>query len=148
VQRRKAVGIAVAHVELVRELVDHHVVARHAQLLVGGHRHVFVREDHRPAEPRLAGHRVLREVDDARFVHFLALRGELRRIDDHLRPAVVPLDAELEDQDRGLRRDLDHHEVGDLEVVGAGEVLGGEEAFGDRAQALRCVVIDSAHEQP
>ena len=77
-QRREAVGIAVEHVELVRELVDDHVVARHARLDIRGHRHVLVRQDHRPAEPGLARHGVARHVHHARLVDGLALGSELR----------------------------------------------------------------------
>jgi hypothetical protein len=114
-QRRKSVRIAVAHVELVRELVDHDVVAGHALLAVAGECHVLVREDDRTAEPRLARHGIVGEVDHARLVDDLALGGELARVHDDLAPALEPFDAELEHEDAGLRRDLDLHPRRDFE---------------------------------
>ena len=148
-QGREAVGFAVAHVELVRELVDHDVVAGHARILVARHGDVLVGKDHGAAQPRLARHGIVGEVDDAGFVHDLALGRELRRIHDHVRPAVVPLDAEFEHEDRGLRGDVQAHLVGDLEAVGpASSASSAMKASRQGLEPRLLGGIEAAHEKP
>ena len=49
----------------------------------------------------------------------------------------IPVEAELEDRQAGLRGDRDAHRVGDLEAVRAGELLLGEEQQRQLAQLRR-----------
>src|SRR5258706_7345707 len=104
--------------------------------------------DQGAAEPRLARHRIVREMNDARLVDDLAFGGELARVDDDLRPALVTFEAELEHEDGGWRRELHAHRLEDLEVVRPGEVLAREKTLAHPAQPLGIAAWDAAHEKP
>src|SRR5262245_21637840 len=96
---RVGVGLVAAavHVDLVRELVDHDVVASL------GHADVLPREDHRASRPRLAGELFLEGMDDAVLVDFLLLHAEFSGVDDDPDPALVDVEAQVEDGQAGLR---------------------------------------------
>ncbi len=108
------------HVDLVREFVDHHVVA------ALGHAHVLPGEDHRPARPGFARELLVEGVHDAVLVHFFLAHAELARIDDDADPAVVDVQAEIENRQAGLRGDREAYIVRELEAVRAVHFLFGE----------------------
>ena len=71
VQGRIAVGVAIEHVELVGKLVDHHV----DPVQIAGARHVGPGQDHRAAQPGLAGVGLVALVHDADLVDVLVPRA-------------------------------------------------------------------------
>ena len=106
-QRREAVRLAVQHVELVRELVDHDVDA----VGIFGLRDVGPRQDDRALQPRLAGVGLVALMHDTGFVDVLMTRHEFRGIDDDLAPAAIVLEPEIQDQRAGLDGDMQAHRL-------------------------------------
>src|ERR1700687_3089071 len=84
----------------------------------------------------------------ARLVDHFALGSELAWIDDDFRPTVVPVDPQLEYQDRGLGGDLHLHQGGDFQPVSSGKMLAGKKLLQDHAQALGVRLLQAAHEEP
>ena len=135
-QRRKAVGVAVKHVELVREFMDHDVDA----VAVGARRDVGPRQDDRSLQPGLARARRSIGMHDTVLVDVFHRRHELVRIDDHLDPAGVVVDVEIEDQDARLRGDQQRHRGVEHEPAGAVHRLRVQEQNHGPAQTLALVV--------
>ncbi len=122
---RVAVGLAVQHVDLVGELVDHDVVPGLAAGLGGrgAELDVLPREGDRPAGPRLARKLVVPFVHHAVVVQLLPAHPELAGVDDDAHPAVVEIEPEIEDRQARLQRDRDPDLVGQLEVAGRGNLF-------------------------
>src|SRR2546423_3644589 len=76
-------------------------------------------------------------MDDAVLVDFAAPHAKVAGIDHDAGPARVPVQAELEDRQAGLRRDRHSHLVGHLDAVRAGELLFGEKKEREVFQLLR-----------
>ena len=131
-QRRHAVGVALAHVHHVHELVDDDVVADLGRL--AGLVDVAPGEHHRPAVHRLAGQFFLVLVHDAVVVDELTLCDHRVCMHDDALEAVVPVQAELQRRQTGLRGDRDGHLVVHGQALRAGELLVGEEQRGHLAQ--------------
>jgi hypothetical protein len=117
-QGRRAVDLPGRHVELVGELVEHHVAAS-AGATTGDDR--VPRQHHRSAQHRLADHR--RPVLDRRARLFEQPErprrlAQGRRVDQHR--ADIGVEVGLgppEDQQAGLGRDRHHHLLGHLEAT-------------------------------
>src|SRR5438552_991129 len=131
-QRRHAIGDAVAHVEHMRELVDHDVVAPLGGL--AGGLDIAPRQHHRAAFHRLAGQRLVVVVNDARFVHHLAPRDDLVAVHHDADEAIVAIEPEPQHRQAGLRRDRHRDLVADLKALRAGELLACEKECGEFAQ--------------
>ncbi len=121
-QRRRAVGRAVDHVELVREFVDHHVVARMGAGGVG----IGPGQHDRTTLHRLAGEFVVVLVHDAGLVDLFARCDEAIGIHDDFDEIAVAGQAQMQCGQAGLQRDRDAHFVVDHEAGGAAERLGRE----------------------
>src|SRR5512145_1359989 len=65
-----------------------------------------------------------------------AAHAEIARVDNDAGEAGVPVDAELEDRQAGLRRNRHAHRIGNLEAVRGGELLLGEEEEGEFLELL------------
>jgi hypothetical protein len=141
VRHGEPVGLALEHVDLVGELVDHDVVSG----LAAGRRgrrpelDVLPRERDRPAGPRLARELVVPFVHHAVLVQLLPAHPELAGVDDDAHPAVVEIQPEIEDRQARLQRDRDPDRVGQLEAAGRGNLLLVQEQHHQLAQAARVV---------
>ncbi len=94
-QRRHAVGFAVEHVELVRQLVRDDVESLAPAALLD----LAPRENDGPLLPRLAAQHVVAGVHDAVLVDDLAVpHDEFVGMDDDRREARVAVDSELENR--------------------------------------------------
>jgi hypothetical protein len=122
---------AVHHVELVGELVDHHVDVRVM-------RRGVPRDHHRSARHCFASEIIVPFVHHAVLVDLPPAHAEVSGIDHDAAPAGVPVEAKLEDRQAGLRRNCHAHRVAHLQAVGARELLLGEEKQRQPAQ-LRVV---------
>src|SRR6266568_3243655 len=129
------------HVDLVRELVDDHVVA------ALGEAHVFPGEDHRPARPRFPGELLVEGVDDAVLVHLLLAHAEFSGIDDDADPAVIYVQAEVENRQAGLRGDRQARFVGELEAVRTVHFLFREEQDDELLEPRRFLLRQAAEER-
>ncbi|MNY22722.1 hypothetical protein D3C86_1563570 [compost metagenome] len=138
-ERWHAVGLAVEHIELVSELVDHHVVGVRRQRMVGiepraGRAHVLPGQDDGATLPRLAARFLFHAVHQPDLVLHGAPDQEFARIQHDAMPAAIPLDTELEDRHAGLHGHADHHLVGQRQVVRGRIFLAGDEQRGQLAQ--------------
>ena len=113
-QWRKAVGIPVEHVELVRHFVDDHVVPG----FLPGIQHIRPGQDHRPAAPCLSGHHAAGLVNHSRRIHVWAPWNERVRIHDDAVPTVVPVHAQFQDGQASMRRDQDPVGVLEMQALG------------------------------
>jgi hypothetical protein len=134
-QRRDAVGDAVAHVQDVRELMDHDVVAPVGRLAAAVH--VVPRQHERPAFHRLAAQLFLELMHDADLVDDFALRDDRIGVHDDALETAVPVEAEAQHGQAGLCRDRHRHLVVDGEAVGAEELLLGEKERREFAQLIQ-----------
>jgi hypothetical protein len=98
---RKAVGVTVEHVELVRHFVDDHVVPRFLRDI----EHIRLRQDHRPAPPNIAGQRRVGLVNYSCGIHLLATWNEGVRVHDDAVPTVVPIKPQLQDRYASVSRE-------------------------------------------
>jgi hypothetical protein len=125
---RAAVGLTIAQVELVHELVDDHVVAA----LAGGGGHILPAQHHRAALHRLAGQHFVVVVHHAVLVHHFALRHHFVRVHDDADEIVVPVQrlaagAEVQHRQAGLGGNCHRHGIGDGQSLGAMKLFFGQE---------------------
>ena len=139
-KQRDAIRRAVAHVELVRKLVDHEIHSR--ALEVARAQDVGPRQQHRSTLPRFAGDFVIANVDDAGLVLVFDPRTELVRIDDDVAPPIVSIGVETKHENARLDRDDHAHQRRHLEVPGADDCLVGEEQHDAIAKLdHRCIIV-------
>src|SRR3989442_548934 len=79
------------------------------------------------------------------LVELGAPHAEVARVDDDAGPAGVPVQAQLEDRQAGLRGDRDAHRVGHLHAVRAGELLLGEK---QQHQLLQLLFLTNEFQAP
>ena len=99
----------------MRELVDHDVVAPVGRL--AGVADVAPRQHHRAAFHGLAGQHLVVLVHDAVVVDDLAPRQHRVGVHDDADEAVVPVEAQPQHRQAGLRGDGHGHGVGDVQAV-------------------------------
>ncbi len=135
-----------AHVHLVHELVDHHVVADRGAFARTGH--VLPAQHQRAAVHGLAGQGFGVFVHHARVVAHLAAGEHRARLQHDADEIVVPVEqvgqvphrttvrpVHPQQRPAGLGGDGQGHGVGDRESVGATELLLGQEVLAENAQA-------------
>ena len=142
---RQAVGFAAGQIELVGELVDHHVVGGAGVRRLGlgrALRDVFPTDDHRPARHGLARERARHIVHDAGVVDEFAFDMEFARIDDHLGEIVEHRKPEVQHRQTGLGRDRRRDFIGQRQSARARERSARDEFARQRMQRLTFVVIE------
>jgi len=124
-----------AHVQLVRELVDHQVVAALQPRSVA--HHVRPGQHHGAALHGLADQRLGPAVHHAGLVDRLARRQHLVRVHDDADEVLVPVQrglAPVQQGQAGLRRNVDGHGIGHFQAMGAVELFLVQEQGAERAQ--------------
>lgn len=123
-KRRDAIDLAVESVEVMGELVQHHVAA--VRLVAAGLKNVLPREHDRTVIPRFADH--------TRTSRTVPVLPELRRVNvdagienDRLHPIEVIRFVEPQDHHGRLARDGHLHFVADREVASAAPVFLGHQ---------------------
>ncbi len=124
-EQRCTVRMAALLVELVRELVDHHI----APVVVDGGAilRVLPGQHHLPLRPGLARQDLPLFLQNACAVRAHAVNDERARVDEDLPQVRKVVGPAVHDQQAGLGRDRDPHLVGDDEPFAAYKHLLGEE---------------------
>ena len=120
-QRRAAVGGAVLHVDLVDELVNHHVVAMFGRTARGGH--VLPTQRDRAAVHGFAQQRFLVGMHHAGWVGADAPGQHRARMHDDAGEIVIPVQPQVQHRQASLCGDGDGHFIGHLQLVRASELL-------------------------
>ena len=124
VQGRKTVGIAVEHVELVRELVDDQVVA----FPPAAGQYARPGKNHRPLVPGFAAVLAVPLVLHAAGIAVALGTEEVVGVEDDFVEALVPVEfAQVQQRQLGLRREKQALLVVEIDARQGGEMLVGQE---------------------
>ena len=145
-QRRHAVGRAIEHVQLVRHLVQHDVVAIPRLLQI--ELHFGQRQHQRAALPSVHAARVIADIHHAAVAGVLSATNlELARIDQHLAPAAQAADTLLQRGQASLHRDQQPPVVVQHRAGQRMEPLARQKQRGEAAQPLLALRIKPACER-